>query len=203
MSKTQSQLLLAGFTAVFAGYFLVWLPGPAAGLRLIGVELGEWVKFLGVGAGRNWFYGPPITLGLMMTVPTAGWSNGRWQTWVMRGLGLAVSLLAFPAIEDISGPAWPDYVGRVVLIGVVVIMGMLASFLAWKRPLQRAVWWVLALLGMVGTIGPTWYYLIVRPIVSHVLGLPVGIGPGVWLNGAGHLLVTAVALQKMRMEGGG
>ena len=40
-------LLALGLTAIFIGYFLVWLPGPGAGLSLIGVEVGEWIKFLG------------------------------------------------------------------------------------------------------------------------------------------------------------
>ena len=114
MFKREAQsLLLVGFTAVFSAYFLVWLPGPAAGLRFIGLELGEWVKFLGMGSSRNWFYAPPITLGLMLAVLTVSWSNARWQTWAMRGLAAAVSLLAFPAYEDITGQFRHEYMPRV------------------------------------------------------------------------------------------
>ena len=46
-SKRSLNLLLLGFTAVFIGYLSVWLPGPAAGLSFLGVELGEWIKFMG------------------------------------------------------------------------------------------------------------------------------------------------------------
>ena len=48
--ERQSALILnASFTVILVGYLVVWLPGPAAGLQFIGVELGEWIKFLGVG----------------------------------------------------------------------------------------------------------------------------------------------------------
>ena len=102
MPKFWRILLFAGLTAVFVGYFAVWLPGPAAGLRLIGLELGEWIKFLGVGQSRDLFYAPPILLGLIMVLLTAGWDNRRWQTWLFRLLAIGVSLLAFPAVAAIT-----------------------------------------------------------------------------------------------------
>lgn len=194
--RCQSLLFIA-LTAIFVGYLSVWLPGPAAGLRFLGVEMGEWIKFLGVGQSRNWFYLPPITLGLMMALLTVAWPNGRWQTWVMRGLAVAVGLLAFPALEDLRGPSQEEYLIRVLLIGVVGVVALLSGLPGWKR---TAVWhtyfrWLLMMiLGVMGTLFPLWIYLQVRPLVSQVLGLPVGIGLGVWLNGAGHLLVTAVSL---------
>jgi len=46
-SEASLQILIkAGFTAILLGYLLVWLPHEAAGLSFIGIELGEWVKFL-------------------------------------------------------------------------------------------------------------------------------------------------------------
>ncbi|MEJ2749224.1 MAG: hypothetical protein P8183_15165 [Anaerolineae bacterium] len=113
-------LLLVGLTAVFTAYFLVWLPGPAAGLQFIGVEIGEWIKFLGVGTGRNWFYVPPVTLGLMLVLTTLTWPPHRWQNWAMRGLGVVVSLLAFPAIGAIRFEAASEWQLRLLMIGGVV-----------------------------------------------------------------------------------
>ena len=47
MPQPQSRtILLLGLTAVFIGYLMVWLPGPGAGLSFLGIELGEWVKFI-------------------------------------------------------------------------------------------------------------------------------------------------------------
>lgn len=192
MSKLHAQsLLLAGLTAVFTAYFLVWLPGPAVGLQFIGVEIGEWIKFLGVGMGRNWFYLPPITLGLMLALTTLTWPPRRWQNWAVRGLAVAVSLLAFPAVEAIRFEAASEWRLRLLLIGGVALAAVLTGAAErWAFP-NRLTWLLLAVLGIVGAVFPFWFYLQVRPLVSQAVGLPVGIGPGVWLNGAGHLLIMA------------
>lgn len=202
MSKKQSQLLLlAGLTAVFTAYFLVWLPGPAVGLQFIGVEMGEWIKFLGVGLGRNWFYLPPITLGLMLALVTLTWPVRRWQNWMMRGLAVVVSLLAFPAIEAIRFEAASEWRLRLLLIGgVVLTAGLTGLGERWMLPAWLP-WLFLAILGVVGAVFPFWFYGQIRPLVAQAVGLPVGVGPGVWLNSAGHLLVTAAALQRLKTAG--
>jgi hypothetical protein len=192
--------LLLGFTAVFIGYLTVWLPGPAAGLSFIGVEMGEWLKFFGVGAQRDIFYLPPVTLGLMLALWTMRWDNGRWQTWAMRGLAVAVSLLAFPAFADLTGGARHEYLLRVQLIGLVVVVGGLSGVAARRRETAVMAWlpWLLlALVGLIGGVLPVWYYGEIRPYFSQVMGVSVGIGPGVWLNTLGHLLVTLIALRQL------
>ncbi|MFO7681299.1 MAG: hypothetical protein R6X34_14720 [Chloroflexota bacterium] len=197
----QERALLAGLTAVFVGYLAVWLPGPAAGLQFLGVELGEWIKFLGVGAIRDLFYLPPIILGLMLVVLTLGWENGRWQTWFMRGLAVLVSLLAFPALEDLLGAFRSQYVLRVALIGLVGVTAVLVSIFGQKLTARWGglPWLLLAVLGLVGAALPLWYYLAqVRPYVSAVLGVPVGVGWGLVLNTAGCGVITAVSLWQLR-----
>jgi hypothetical protein len=202
MTKRQSHVVLSvAFTAVFIGYFAVWLPGPAAGLQFIGLEIGEWIKFLGVGMERNWFYVPPITLGLMLAVWTWTWGNGRLQNWGMRGLAVAVSLLAFPAIEAIRFEAASEWRLRLQLIGLVVLVALLSGLVERATLPRWLPWLLLAALGLVGAIGPTRLYWLVRPAVSEAVGLPIGIGLGVWLNGVGHLGVTAVSLARMKGEG--
>jgi hypothetical protein len=194
--------LLLGVTAVFIGYLTVWLPGPAAGLRFIGVEMGEWLKFFGVGAQRDIFYLPPITLGLMLALWTMRWQNGRWQTWAMRGLAVAVSLLAFPAIADLTGGARHEYLLRVQLIGLVVVVAGLSSLAARWRESTLMVWlpWLLmAMVGLIGGVLPVWYYGEIRPYFSQVMGIPLGIGPGVWFNTIGHLLVSLIALRQLAL----
>lgn len=199
LGKHSETLLFLGLTAVFVGYLVVWLPGPAAGLQFIGVELGEWVKFLGVGQSRNLFYLPPITLGLMMALVTAGWPNKRWQTWAMRALALAASLLAFPAFEVIRDEPAGEWLLRLQLIGLVAALVLVigGGGRTWRTSLIWLPWLLLALLGLAGALLPAWAYLAVRPIVSQAVGLPVGVGLGVWLNGGGHLLVAAVSLRQL------
>jgi hypothetical protein len=195
--------LYLGFTAILVGYFAVWLPGPAAGLQLIGLEIGEWIKFLGVGPRRDLFYLPPITLGLMLALLTVGWSNGRWQTWAMRGLAAAVSLLALPAIQSVTTEPRSEWLLRLALIGLVWLVVLGSGLLSGReqRPTPGWVWGLMALLGLAGLVLPTWEYLAARPLVSQMLGLPVEIGLGVWLNAGGHLLVGAVSLYNWRQVG--
>lgn len=200
-TKNQERLLLAGLTAVFIGYLSVWLPGPAAGLQLLGVELGEWIKFLGVGAIRDLFYLPPIILGLMLVWLTMGWENGRWQTWLMRGLALLVSLLTFPALEDITGASRSEYLLRVALIGLVGLTVVLAALFGGKLVAKWAwlPWVLLAVLGIVGAALPLWYYVSqVQPYVAGVLGVPVGVGWGLILYTMGCLGITAVSLWQLK-----
>lgn len=181
--------MLVGLTAVFLAYFLIWLPGPAAGLQFMGLELGEWIKFMGVGLARNVFYLPPITLGLMLSLWTALWAR-RWQTWAARGVALALSLLAFPAIEAILYEPRSEWLLRLLLIALVGTTAVAARALGrWPR----LVYLLILLLALAGAAWPTWQYVQIRPLVAHWLQKPVGIGPGVWLNALAHLLVAVCA----------
>jgi len=188
--------MLLGLTAVFVAYFTVWLPGPGVGLRFLGFEIGEWIKFLGVGMARNYFYLPPITLGLMLALWTAVWLPG-WKTWVARGVAVAVSLLALPAVEAVLSEPRSEWLLRLVLIALVTAVALSAH---WLGRWPRLVWALVALLGLAGALLPGWEYGVVRPLVAQVFAQPVGIGIGVWLNGAGHLLVTIVGVRSTYPE---
>ena len=190
-------ILLLGFTAIFIGYLTVWLPGPGAGLSFMGIEMGEWFKFLGLGAQRDIFYLPPISLGLMLAIWTITWPENNWQAWATRALAVLISLLAFPAIEDITGPVREQYTLRVFLIGLVALVALLSGI--WRSSTRYAwiPWALLALLGIAGALLPTWMYLSVRSYAAQIIGVPIGVGLGVWLNGVGHLLVTAVSAKQI------
>jgi hypothetical protein len=187
-----ASLLSLGLTAIFVGYFLVWLPGPAAGLRLIGVEMGEWIKFLGVGRARDLFYLPPIVLGLLIALWTATWPAG-WRAWAARGLAVAVALLAFPAVESILGEPRDEWLIRLAAVGLVVLAAGWSG-LAGRKPRPRWLWALMAATALVGALLPTWQYFVVRPVVENILRQPIGVGPGVWVNALGGLLVAAVCL---------
>lgn len=182
--------MLLGLTAVLVAYFLVWLPGPAVGLRFLGFEIGEWIKFLGVGMARNYFYLPPITLGLMLALWTAVWPT-NWKAWLARGTAVAVSLLAFPAVEAVLSEPPSEWLLRLALIGLVTVVAAAAH---WLGRWPHLVWILIALLGLAGGLLPGWEYGVVRPLVAQVVAQPIGIGIGVWLNGAGHLLAAALAM---------
>jgi hypothetical protein len=187
-------LLFLGLTAVFVGYFLVWLPGPGAGLQLIGIEIGEWIKFLGVGPRRNLFYLPPIVLGLALALLAATWPNERLQTWVARGLAVAIALLSFPAIAAIQLEPSSEWLLRLLLIGVVAAVSVIGAAVAARDPGSPWPWLLIAAVAVPGAILPTLQYITVRPVVEEIMRRSLGIGPGVWLNAAGCLVMAAVAL---------
>jgi hypothetical protein len=194
-------LLPVGFTTILVAYFLIWLPQPIVGLSFIGLEMGEWVKFLPqvrlgeISANRNYFYIPPITLGMMMIAWTVTWPNKRWQTWVARGLAVAVAFLAFPSVEAILDEPASEWLLRVILAMVVLILAALCPLFKRLPPgiLIKGSWLLIMLLGLIGAIFPTWAYLAVRGPVGDLLRLAIGIGPGVWLNAAGHILLVGTA----------
>lgn len=192
--RRTATLLVLGLTAIFVGYFLVWLPGPSVGLRLIGVEMGEWIKFLGVGRTRDLFYLPPIALGLLIALWTATWPAG-WRTWAARGLAVAVALLAFPAVASILGEPRGEWLARLMGVGLTALVAALSGF-AGRGPRVRWPWPVMAVVALAGALLPLWQYVAVWPVVENALRQPVGVGAGVWINALGGLLVAAICLVK-------
>lgn len=193
-------LLFVGLTAVLLGYFMVWLPGPAVGLQLIGIELGEWIKFLGVGGRRDWFYLPPIMIGLVLALLAATWPNGRPATWLARGLAVAVALLAFPAVAAIQLEPRGEWLPRLLGIGVVIVVAGLGAVVAARAPDSHWPWLLMGLVALMGLLLPTIQYLAVRPVAEAIMRRPLGVGPGVWLNGGGALLVAAAAFLEWRVR---
>jgi hypothetical protein len=185
-------ILFLGLTAMFVGYFMVWLPGPSAGLQLIGVEIGEWIKFLGVGAGRDLFYLPPIVLGLALALLAATWPNHP-RTWLARGLAVAVSLLAFPAIAAIQQEPPGQWLARLLAIGSVALVAAFGAVIARRSPDSPWPWLLMTAVILMGVILPTWQYLSVRSVVEEIMRRPIGIGAGVWMNAVGGLLAASAA----------
>lgn len=190
-------LLPLALTAVFVGYLMVWLPGPAAGLSLLGIEMGEWFKFAGLGARRDLFYLPPLTLGLLLALWTMTWPRNGRRAWLLRGVAVLVALLAFPAVEDITGPARQEYLLRAFGVVVVAAVALLSGFWRPRGRLAMLPWLLMAVIGLFGGLLPLWLYAQVRPFVSDLFGVSVGVGAGVVLATTGHLLVTAVAVWQM------
>ncbi len=192
ISRRVHPLLWLAFTLILVGYFMVWLPQPVVGLSLIGLEMGEWVKFLpqvqaGTVPDRNLFYLPPVLLGLMMILWTADWPNSRWQTWTLRGLAFTVSLLSFPAIEAIRDEPSDQWLLRIGLIGLVGLSAVLSPLL--NRLSEKVQPSLLLVFALIGIILPGWAYAAVRPVIADLLRTDIGIGPGLLLHIVGNFLV--------------
>lgn len=193
-------ILKIGFTSILLGYFLVWLPHQSVGLSFIGLEMGEWTKFLPKVQGGQYlpdrilFYLPPITLGLMLTVWTIGWPNESWKTWALRTLAVIISLLAFPPFESIQFDSTGQWMPRLLLVLFVAFSAVLCSQAA-RLPEHSAElieWSAFLILGLVGAVLPLWTYLVLRPEIASIFGQNVGIGPGLWINTIGQLTVAGV-----------
>lgn len=197
---TRRNLLFVGLTAILTGYFLIWLPGPSAGLQIIGIELGEWIKFLGIGPQRNWFYLPPIVAGFSIALLTATWPNNRPQTWVARGLAIVVALLAFPAIAAIQLEPRSEWLARLLAIVLVGVVALTGAWWGGRSSGRRWIWLFMGCLALIGAILPMMQFLAIRPIVAEALRRPVGVGLGVWLNMVGAVLIAFVAFSEFLRE---
>ncbi len=201
-------LLKLGFPTILLAYFLVWLPQPVVGLSFIGLEMGEWIKFIpGVQAGnvsadRNLFYLPPITLGLMLLLWSSNWPNRRWKTWVMRGMAILIALLAFPAIESLLDEPSDQWFLRLIWVSVVVLLALILPVSKWLpgKLIWTGSWSLIAILALIGLVLPSWVYIAVRPFAADIIGAAVGFGPGFWLNGLGHLFILVAAILNLRSE---
>lgn len=201
-SSNIQSLLKLGFTAILLSYLIVWLPQPIVGLSFIGLEMGEWVKFLPqvrsgeILAAKDLFYVPPITLSLMLLLWTLDWPNRRWKTWGMRVVAVFVSMLALPAIEVVRFEPPDQWLARLLAV-VFVIGGALAIVpidAGTKMGSRVYAMAGIVCLAAIGAILPTWVYLSVRPAAEQVIGVDVGFGPGFWLNLGGNLVVAAAGL---------
>jgi len=114
----------------------------------------------------------------------------------MRVVAVMVAMLAFPAVEAILQEGSDQWLGRVLMI-IVVLAGVLSIPFLDRMPRSSGLtvaWVAMICLAVIGLVFPTWAYLAVRPAVAQLLDRGVGIGPGVWLNGVGHLLIGVTTL---------
>ncbi|HSM56528.1 MAG TPA: hypothetical protein VK879_10275 [Candidatus Sulfomarinibacteraceae bacterium] len=197
--RQRRALTFLGLTAIFVGYFMAWLDHSAAGLTFIGLEMGEQAKFLPqvrageILPGRSLFYLPPITLALLLILLSAQWPARRWQTWAVRLLAVAISLLAFPAFEAVGTEA-AEWLWRVLMIGGVLLAILLTPLIA--RLPARTLLVLTVVTALAGALLPVWPFIEVRVALAKFLPQGPAVGMGLWTTVAGHLLVAfAVAGQ--------
>ena len=192
----RTQLPSLALTLGVLGYLWPWLSHPAAGLTLIGLDVGEWSKFLpqmqaGQLPNRDYFYLPPITLGLALVWLSVG--RRGWRPWMLRGLGVLVSLLAVPMLEIIRFEEASQWRPRLMLIGLVMVMGAISPWLN-----QKVAAVGLLLVGLIGLLWPTWAAVALRPVMAEWVGGGVSLGLGVYANGLAHGALAAVGWANLR-----
>jgi hypothetical protein len=198
-------LHLGGVVCILIGYWAPWVGHPAAGLVQNAFDLSEFVKFLpqvksGSEPVLRWLFFLPLStvaLSLSIWATTEGRlcssSLGtRWLRLPLVGVGLLLLIILIPPY-----PYTPDrllggeFRERTILalVSWVAFLLTLVGVGGWLTRRWGAV--LLALLGLIGAVGPLVQYLSLHDALSALYGRPVAIGWGVWLTVAGMLVVLA------------
>lgn len=188
-----------------AGYFGPWVPHRAAGLVVLGLDLGEYVKFLpAVRSGeialwRPAFYLPLVAVSLALSLHA--FRPELRYGWPLRALFVAG---AIAAALNMLPPAWSPAVLRlhefrtqVIWMGLCLVAALISPLLALLP--RRAAAAATALLSLLALLLPVVYFLRVLPPISALYNYPITPGWGPWVMGAGLLLLAAAAVLPDKM----
>jgi hypothetical protein len=182
-----------------AGYFGAWVSHAVAGLAILGLDLGEYVKFLpevrsgAIGLWREGFYLPLVAASLACSL--AAFRAELRYGWPARTALLAIAVVAG---LNLLPPAWtpqrmltPEFHQQTAAI--LVCLGAVA-FSPWLALLpRRATAALIALLALAAMIVPPWQFLAalpaIAPLYNHALW--PGWGMYVMIAGLAMLLVAA------------
>lgn len=184
--------LLPVFSLVaLIGYFGPWVPHRAAGLVIVGLDLGELVKFLypvqqgDIGLWREGFYLPLVTVSVALSLFAWRRETGYplWARLLLFGAALAAAANLLP-------PAWTP--GLLLAPEFRVQTGLLAGCvaLALVSPLAALLPLRLAGLGVLVLAGAALYFPLAQfqwilPALADLYGQPLSPGWGPWVMGAG------------------
>lgn len=188
---------------ILLGYYGPWVPHPAAGLVVTGLDLAEYVKFLpAFSAGelnivREGFYAPLVAVSITLSLIAFRLPlRPHWLRWPLR---LLVVLPAIVAALNLLPPAWsppllrtPEFRLQSMLLLVCVGLALLSPLLALLPRRLSAL--LVAVLAALATWLPTAQFLRVRPHIAALYAKALPLGWGFWLCAAGSLLLLAAAL---------
>lgn len=200
VTRQRRWLLLLGGLGALSGYWGPWVNHRVAGLVITGLDLAEYVKFLPpVRSGeltlwREGFYLPLVAVSLAFSL--AAFRPEFGYRWPLRALLL---LLALVAALNLLPPAWtppllvtPEFRRQTLaLVGLLAAMS-LSPF--WALLPARAV--ALLVSGLI--LLALWFavpnFLRVLPTITELYQEPLYPGWGIYLTGAGLLLLAAANL---------
>lgn len=193
-------LLLAGCALTLLGYFAPWVDHPAAGLAILGIDMGEYVKFLvpvrdgTLAIWREGFYLPLLTVSLTLSL-YAFRSETHYPLW------LRILMLAAAGVSALNmlPPAWTPALLRTaefrtqsLWIAVALAALLVSPFLAL---LPRWLAAALAATGAVASIvASLWMFLAVLTPIEALYNHPLAPAWGIWTTVAGLLVVAIAAI---------
>ncbi|MDW8268872.1 MAG: hypothetical protein RMN24_06870 [Anaerolineae bacterium] len=196
VARMAALCLAVGLLCLAIGYWGAWLPHPAAGLAILGLDLAEYVKFVPevrsghIALTREVFYNPLISLALGLLV--LGTLRGVRLPWWLR-LGLV--LLAVPVALSMLPPAWtptslraPEF-RRQTTVMLLLLAAVPLSPLLQRHvpdPIRGLALLALAVLPVPAIVG----FLRLLPALERLYNRPLQPGAALYLTGLGALLLA-------------
>ena len=190
-------LIIAGLVGL-AGYFGPWVPHPAAGLVVSGLDLGEYVKFIpqviagDIALRREFFYLPLFAGSLLASLLASRRALPRWSR-VLLALG------AIPLALAMLPPAWspatlrlPEF--RLQMVGMIFCLLMVPGVIVTRYLPDRLALALIAAFAVPAAVLPAWGLLQIRPAVAELYRQPLRLGWGFWAELLGFLFVAFWAI---------
>ncbi len=196
-------LLPLGALLAFWGYVGPWVDHRVAGLAILGLDLGEYVKFLPMVRGgttslwREGFYLPLVAISLALSLCV--WRPElRWQRPVVAWLMIAVQVLgAIAAALNMLPPAWtpqrmltPEFQQQLAAILLCLAAVAFGPFLALLPRLVTGVF--VFLLSAVAAVVPVIQFLRVLPQIATLYNHNLVPGWGMYLMLIGLAMLVAL-----------
>jgi hypothetical protein len=204
MKATPRRLLLpVGAFLAFWGYVGPWVDHRVAGLAILGLDLGEYVKFLPLvrsGSTSLWregFYLPLVAVSLALSLCT--WrSDLRWrQQWLAVTMITVQVFGAIAAALNMLPPAWtpqrmltPEFHQQTAAILVCLAAVAFGPFLALLPRLVTGV--AVLLLNVAAAVVPVTQFLRVLPEIGTLYNHLLVPGWGVYLVSAGLAMLATL-----------
>jgi hypothetical protein len=195
-------LLPLGWLLAAMGYWGPWISHPTAALTLSGVDMGEFVKFLpavqdgSLHVVRQLFYLPPLVVVVSIAL-MVGLRRLRYA-WPLRVLFL---LFAIPVSLQLLPPAWSPaslMTGefRVQTLALGLCWLLLAGFWLLGRLPPWLAGSLAAALALAALALSAWQFLLVKPAIDEVYGLPPlpGWGLALCLAGLATMALASILL---------
>lgn len=192
--------LFAGLFLLAMGYWGAWLPHPAAGLNILGIDLPEYVKFVPavqtgqISLDRLIFFAPLLALALGFILVGTLRRPGL-PTW----LRVLVVLLAIPTALAMLPPAWtppllrtPEFRNQTLWIAMIVVLVALSPLL--RRFLPDAVRGMILVSLALFVFPALTAYLKLLPALATLYGTAVKPGAAFYLVAAGAACLGAGGL---------
>jgi hypothetical protein len=188
----------AGAILTLCGFFGPWVNHRVAGLVILGLDLGEYVKFLPpvrsgeIALWREGFYLPPVAVSLSLSLVL--FRRELRLHWAVRALLVAAAIVA---ALNLLPPAWtpprmltPEFRLQAAGIGLCLLAVALSPLLAL---LPRRVTSALIALLALASLLPFWQFARVLPPIAELYNQPLTPGWGIYVMALGLAVLLAGA----------